>query len=143
MARKGLFGRIFDRILHPFKGAPEPSEPEPEPSEPILPPKPPLGGGGERPPDDHEQRMQDIFENITGGLTGHNYLEWRELYDPMSVIFDDDSETEEYWEQFLRAYYLASSEAGSVSRDQFHRETGIPRSELDWELWRNLRRGTP
>jgi hypothetical protein len=87
--------------------------------------------------------MQRIFIDITGGLAGTNYPEWRELYDPLAVIFDDYGEIEFYWSEFLGAYYLTTSESGHVNRKQFHRETGIPQSEIDWELWKELKRGTP
>jgi hypothetical protein len=87
--------------------------------------------------------MQNIFTDVTGGsLTGSNYLEWRELYDHLSVIFDTDEEIEHYWDQFLRAFYLTSSEPGSVSRQRFYRNTGIPANQIDWDLWREIKRGT-
>lgn len=95
--------------------------------------------------------MQGIFESITGGLTGNNYSEWREIYDNFSATFLDPSasnevnnaEVERYWDEFLRAYYLTTSESGFILRRQFHTDTGIPESEIDWDLWRSIKRGTP
>lgn len=95
--------------------------------------------------------MQGIFESITGGLTGNNYSEWREIYDSFSATFLDPSasnevnnaEVERYWDEFLRAYYLTTSESGFIFRRQFHADTGIPESEIDWDLWRSIKRGTP
>jgi hypothetical protein len=92
--------------------------------------------------------MREIFEDVTG--TDYDYEEWREIYDPMSTVFmyhdteeENDEEVEQYWDEFLRAYYLTSAEPGNVSRDQFHRDTGIPESRIDWDLWKNIKRGTP
>jgi hypothetical protein len=95
--------------------------------------------------------MEDIFTNVTGGsLTGNDYLEWREIYDPLSVTFtyhDTDEENnaaiERYWDEFLRAYYLTTHDSGYVPRAQFHTDTGIPDSQIDWDLWRSIKRGTP
>jgi hypothetical protein len=95
--------------------------------------------------------MQDIFRDVTDeSLRDGNYREWREVYDPLSVIFEyhdtdaeDDEEVEEYWDEFLRAYYLTTGEENYVLRDQFHNDSGIPKSELDWDLWREIKRGTP
>jgi hypothetical protein len=80
--------------------------------------------------------MRNTFRDVTGGYTG--YLDWRELFDGLSVIFDTDEETEEYWDMFLRAFYLDSHDRRSVPREEFYRETGIPASEIDWSLWRDI-----
>jgi hypothetical protein len=91
--------------------------------------------------------MRAIFRRVKmlagdpADLTG--YLDWREIYDPLSIIFDGDAEVERYWNMFLRSYYLTSNEPGSVPRRRFHNETGIPDSQVDWDLWRAIRRGTP
>lgn len=93
--------------------------------------------------------MREIFQDVTDGY-GHDYPEWREVYDPMSVVFDYlptqeeiDEAVEDNWDDFLRAYYLTSDEGGSIARDRFHQNTGIPPSEIDWDLWREIKRGTP
>jgi hypothetical protein len=96
----------------------------------------------------HELRMQQIYVDITApheppgnGLTG--YLDWREIYDPLSIIFDTPQQVERYWDRFLRAYYLTTHDAGFERRETFHNDTGIPYGEMDWDLWRMMRRGTP
>jgi hypothetical protein len=147
--RRGILRRIADALTEFFGGPAEPTptrEPVPEPEPPLrpLPPRePPVTG--------HESRMRGIFENIAGTLTGTDYLEWRQVYDQFSATFIDesasrevnDAEVERYWDEFLRAYYLTSDEYGSVPRRQFHSDTGIPRSEIDWDLWQQIKRGTP
>jgi hypothetical protein len=141
--RRGLFGRIANW----FRGAPAQPEPQyeapPVPEPPLRPLPPPPSAESE-----HDERMREIFEDITG--TDYNYEEWREIYDPMSTVFmyhdteeENDEEVEQYWDEFLRAYYLASAEPGSVSREQFHQDTGIPSSQVDWDLWKQIKRGTP
>jgi len=57
----------------------------------------------------------------------------------------DDREELQFWDEFLRAYYLTRDERGSVTRDRFHRDIGIRKRdwEMDWEEWRELKRGTP
>lgn len=88
--------------------------------------------------------MAEIFNDVTGG--GYNYQEWRELYDPLGQIFRyhgdrdaDDAEVENYWDEFLRAYYLTTADPGHVPRERFHSDTGIPQSEVDWDLWREIK----
>jgi hypothetical protein len=91
--------------------------------------------------------MRQIYRRIkrlagdTPDDTG--YLDWREVYDPLSIIFDGDAEVERYWDMFLRAFYLTTHEPGFVLRDDFYNATGVPPSEVDWDLWRQMRRGTP
>jgi hypothetical protein len=138
--RKGLFGRIREW----FRGAPEPSRQPPPRRESV-----PLMSEPLRPlpaHDAHEDRMREIFNDVAGG---YNYHEWREVYDPMSVVFqyhdtedEDNEDIEDYWDMFLRSYYLTSSEPGSVPREQFHNDTNIPPAEVDWDLWRAIKRGT-
>jgi hypothetical protein len=147
--RKGIFRRIADRIIHPVRGRRKPQPPAPPPAPPVTPP--------EQPPEliaaaRHELRMEQIYADITGSLTG--YLDWRELYDPLSVVAEvnrrDGSvdwvasypDIEEIWDDYLRAYYLTTHEPGHITRDVFAARTGIPNSAMDWDLWREMRRGT-
>lgn len=110
-------------------------EPEPEP-EPFRPARTPVIYQDLS----HDAKMLGIYEQVTGSYTG--YLDWRELYDPISIIFDGDAQVERYWSQFLRAFYLTTKESGHIKRQTFYNNTGVPPSEIDWELWRELRRGT-
>lgn len=136
--RRGIFGRIADW----FRGAPEPVyEPPPTPEPPLksLPPK----------PSEYDRKQRRIFNDVTSD-NGIDYEEWKEVWGPMSTVYnyiDDDAEREEAelngWDEFLRAYYLTSDEPGAISREQFHQDTNIPPSRVDWEVWRNIKRGTP
>jgi hypothetical protein len=137
--RRGIFGRIADW----FRGAPEPVyEPPPTPEPPLkpLPPREP----------EHDRRMKEIFEDVTDDASRINYDEWLETWGAIGSVYnyiDDEDERneaeEEGWEEYLRAYYLTSDEPGAVSREQFHQDTNIPRSQVDWGLWKQIKRGTP
>ena len=136
---RGIFGRIADW----FRGAPEPVyEPPPTP-EPPLKPLPPQ-------PNQHDREMRRIYDDVTNDADPYNYSEWEEVWGPMSTVYnyiDDDEEREEAeeegWEEFLRAYYLTSDEPGAIPRERFHQDTNIPRSQVDWGLWKQIKRGTP
>lgn len=80
--------------------------------------------------------MLRTYQRITGSQT--DYMDWRNLWEPLEIIFDGDREIEQYWNMFLRAYYLRADAPGAVSRRHFHNETGIPQSEIDWALWRDI-----
>lgn len=134
---RGIFGRIADW----FRGAPEPVYEPPVP-EPPLTPLPPQ-------PSDYDREQRQIFNDVTSD-SGIEYEEWKEVWGSMSTVYnyiDDDEEREEAelngWDEFLRAYYLTSDEPGAISREQFHQNTNIPKSQVDWELWRTIKRGTP
>lgn len=90
--------------------------------------------------------MAAIYSNVYriayGRPSQDGYADWRELFDEFSFIFDTYREIEQYWDEFLRAYFLTTNEPGHVSRERFHNDTGIPPGQIDWELWRLLRRGT-
>lgn len=150
MPRRGIIGRLtgFLKKITGSGQSPVVAKPQTDRTEP-----PPPGGDVIRTESRHEVRMRQIFENITRPTHDKGsgtYEDWRDIYDPMSVNFIDESdadatarETEQYWDEFLRSYYLTSHESGSVPRDQFHRDSGIPRRRVDWEEWRNSKRGTP
>src|SRR6185312_5514924 len=139
--RRGIFRRIADFIRGNAPGAarqPPPYTP-PSASESIQ-------ESQRRAAAAHERSMQAIYMQVKG--LGHDprnltdYPEWRDTFDHMAVIFDGDEEIEEGWDEYLRAYYLTSDEDGHVDRAEFHSDHGIPRSEIDWELWRAIKRGT-
>jgi hypothetical protein len=56
-----------------------------------------------------------------------------------------DAEENQFWDEFLRAFYLTSGEKGSLPRDRFYRNIGIRKRdfEMDWQEWREIKRGTP
>lgn len=141
--RRGIFRRIFDFV----RGAPEAARQPPQQSPPSA-SEPPesIRESQRRAAASHERNMQRIYTNIKRAAhdpeTLTDYPEWRETFNHFQVIFDDEEEIEGGWDEYLRAYYLTSGEAGHVDRDEFHNNTGIPRSEIDWELWRAIKRGT-
>jgi len=81
--------------------------------------------------------MQRLYYRVNGrSLT--EYQDWRDLFEPLEIIFDGDSEKEQYWDMFLRAFKLRTSDPGHIKRETFYKRTGIPRSEIDWALWRDI-----
>jgi hypothetical protein len=80
--------------------------------------------------------MQGIYRNIEGGYT--DYLDWRELFDQLAVIYESDAEREDFWDEFLRAFKLRMSDPRSVSRETFYSDSGIPKERIDWGLWRDV-----
>src|SRR6267154_274804 len=142
MARhKGIFRRAASRIRKLLGRAPEPGpapEPPPQPPPPLPPPLPPEPPRVGPPAFSHEQRMQRIYRRWNGNsLTG--YLDWRDLFLPLEVIFDGDAEKQRYWDMFLRAFMLSTHQKGHIKRETFYSRTGIPRSEIDWDLWRDIK----
>jgi hypothetical protein len=67
------------------------------------------------------------------------YETWREIFDSQAVIFDDNEETEHFWEQFLRAFYVDPDNDDAIRRDDYYDESGIAPSGIDWEAWREAK----
>jgi len=97
-----------------------------------------------------------VYAEAYGNWSLTGYPEWRDLWNPLEIIFYQSNQSgqrvvnaqiyrdiERYWDEFLRAYFLTTGESGYVTRERFHDDTGIPPGEMDWELWRALKRGTP
>lgn len=80
------------------------------------------------------------YQRVTGTTT--EFLDWRDLFDSLSMRFENDSERVFFFKEFLQAFYLTSSESGSIPRQKFYNDTNLPRSAIDWGEWRELRRGT-
>ncbi len=136
--RRGIFGRILDF----FTGQDTPERPE----QPTPQPASDAGTPAQRQAAAHERAMQDTYRHIRGlahdrrNLT--EYQDWRDTFDHLSVIFDSDEEIEEGWDEYLRAFYLTTDEDGHITRQDFYNMTGIPKSQIEWDLWRALKRGT-
>jgi hypothetical protein len=136
LSTREIVSRAIHRISLRFRPELPPEQPLPPPSPPPSPPPPPGGGGGP-PKISHDQQMQRIYQRWNGrSLTG--YLDWRDLFEPLEVIFDGDSEKEQYWDMFLRAFKLSTHDRGYIRRETFYNRTGIPRSQIDWSLWRDI-----
>lgn len=65
-------------------------------------------------------------------------MDWRDLFEPLEVIFDGNSQKEQFWDMFLRAFKLTTRDKGHIRRETFYNRTGIPRSQIDWSLWRDI-----
>lgn|SRR6185312_1517613 len=152
--RGGFFRGLFSAVSEWWQGEAPETERVPPNEPPSQPPQnPPSGGTGT--PDEHETRMQLIYLQIrerahdSQDLTG--YDEWRATYDPLQGIFRypdsspeaNDRRVERYWRQYLRAFYLTTHEPGHINRRTFYTQSGIPKREIEWELWRQVKRGTP
>lgn len=72
--------------------------------------------------------------------------DWLTLYsEGVDALELDSAEYNQFWREFLKAYYLTRGERGSIKRDTFHRHIGIRRQDwqMDWAEWREIKRGTP
>jgi hypothetical protein len=83
-----------------------------------------------------ERRLHSTYRQIEGTDTG--YLDWLGMFETLSIDFEDDAEHVQLWDHFLRAFTKRADDRGSRSRESFYRETGIPKSAIDWPLWRDL-----
>lgn len=128
----GFFRGVFRAIGDFLSGHPRETPRKPPPQ------GPPSGGGGGAPPRRTlDSRYQSTFRSVTGGSTG--YRDWEDFWtDNYGFIFDGDEEKDEYFDLFLRAYYLSTTDPRHVTRDYFHHQSGIPTREMDWDRWRNL-----
>lgn len=131
---------FFRRIVQIVTGPPEEPKKEP-PSEPPEPP--PIGGPGER-TDEYDFRLRETWEDITNAPLFQMY-DWLELWRDTGVelIEDDEDTLVQWWEDFLRSHYLVSSEFGSMSRNDYYNEVGLGRNRVDWEQFKDIKRGTP
>lgn len=145
MARRGFLARFTDALKGLFGGPQEPPR-----ESPPAPGQPPRGGG-------------DFFGGGDDGLTPENRIwrdraigrdeddyflqsNYRELYENATAPLQlDEAEDRRFWGEFLQAFYLTSGERGSISRDRFYRNIGIRKRdfEMDWQEWREIKRGTP
>jgi hypothetical protein len=139
---------ILRRLRELFTAAPESSPQKREPAKPWFPEPPEEPTPGERV--SHEGRMREIYTRVNNGkLT--EYLDWRELFMQHEVVFAEpmtgtetpspaviQRQVEEGFNLFLRAFKLSTHQRGHVKRETFFSRTGIPRSEIDWALWRDI-----
>lgn len=94
-------------------------------------------------------RSREIFYRITGSHRG--WTEWYQsadmpmLYaaDPSASPATQERERLAAWEMYLRAFYLTTGERGHMTRESFYNATGVPPSAIEWDEWREIRRGTP
>jgi hypothetical protein len=151
MPRRGLFGRIADGLGKIFKGLGdlfgEGAEPAP-PAPPPAPPRPPVRPPPVEPPPEFTRETQ-IWREIAKGRDRYDSdltAEWFELYrNAVEPVMVDEEDFWHFWGEFLRAFYLTTAERGHLKRDDFYQRIGIRKRdfEMDWETWRELKRGTP
>lgn len=127
----GIIGKALGAVGRLFSGKEAPSVPAESPSPPER-----ERGRGAPPRRTLDSQLRGTYQDVTGTTTG--YLDYRELFDNYSFIYDDEEKLE-YFDMFLRAFYLNRDAPGSVSRDEFWRQSGVPKSAFDWEEWREVR----
>jgi hypothetical protein len=142
---RGLFSRItnalgkaFDRLGDFFGPGAEPAPVPPPAPPPPPPPSPPI-----------LTRENAIWRDVTRGTDRFDsdlMRDWFELYrnsvEPLQL---DEDEFYEFWRDFLKAFYLTTGERGHIKRDTFYRRLGVRKRDfgMDWQEWRELKRGTP
>jgi hypothetical protein len=149
VARGGFLARIRKTVRNVGRaiGIVRPELPRHPPGPPAPPQPPPEGPGRGAPPrfNDEYQIWRDTAhgnDRRSPGLMG----EWWDLYkNSVAPLQMDRDEELEYWEKFLQAFYLTSGERGSLPRDRFYRDLGVRKRDfgMDWQEWRELKRGTP
>jgi hypothetical protein len=152
--RRGFFQRIADSLagafdaLTGFFGTPEetPEEPPRRPPD-FFPPEPPPERPPPEPPSERDELR--IWRNRAVGRDKQDmddFRDWLDLYNNSVEALDmDRADFLAYWDEFLRAYYLTRGERGSISRTRFHQDIGVRSRdwEMDWDEWRERKRGTP
>lgn len=152
MARRGFLARFTDAVKGFFR--PPAESPGPPPPPPTPPPGGGGGGGGFFPPGDGSggdglTPENRIWRNRAIGPDEDNYVlqsDYRDLYENATAPLHLDAEEDaRFWDEFLRAFYLTLNEKGSMPRDRFYRSIGIRKKdfEMDWQEWREIKRGTP
>jgi hypothetical protein len=137
-ARKGFFRRLIERIGEFFEGPPEKPLPPPPPNPPPS--------GPDYPAEDQDVR---IWRQVVIGddrINLYLYDEWHQLFlDSVAALELDNDEREDFWEKFLRSFYLTTRESGHIRRSEYYADLGVRQRDydLDWEEWRELKRGTP
>lgn len=152
MARGGFLSRIGKALTGIGEGlarvlgfGKEPAEPPELPEPRYAPPR--ARAQADRPP--RRSRELEIWEDIAVGRdkgNGDLARDWFDLYrDAVTPLELDDDEFYHFWEQFLRAFYLTSGERESLPRDEFYQELGVRKRDfgMDWQEWREIKRGTP
>jgi len=67
--------------------------------------------------------------------------EWWDLYlDTGAYVNRNYVQVNYFWNEFLRAFWLNSMEPGSILRTDFYDDADVPKSLVDWERWRELKK---
>ena len=136
---------------HPFRGIKEiilgpPEQPRQEEEERYTPPPPPIPP---RPPIDYppfdnydyDDRRREIWTEISGeSATGDNAEKAWEIFEDTGIPTGHGYfETNELFEEFLRAFWLDSDDDGFVRRTRFYEDADITPALIDWPEWREWR----
>jgi len=131
-------------LRHPFRsvidlifGTPEPArEPPKEPPPPppgidYFPPEPPSNY-------DYDDRRKEIWSEISGeSKNSESGAEAWEIFGDTGIPYGTSYfETNAAFDEFLRAFWLKSSDDGSIPRAQFYDDYDIGPDLIDWDHWR-------
>jgi len=141
MARRGGFLRAIGRILGIGKESPEKTpQPVEEPETNTWFPSTRYNG------DERELRATfNGYQNHPESLLPYaSYSNWREMFGPVSNVFEvTDEEEAEAWDKFLNAYFPWEGNDHATwdrRREQFANFIGIAPERLwslvDWDEWR-------
>jgi len=129
--------RSLGQFVKKLLGGPE------RPEQPPKPPPPPPGGAPPIGPDlAYNDTRKAIWTEVTGedeeSPNGYEY--WDLFLDTGAWIRRSYDMINRLWEDFLRAFWLTSSEPGAVPRDEWYDEADVDPSLIDWDRWREIKR---
>jgi len=143
MARKSFLARIADRVRKFFSGPSQPVQQE----EPPTIPQPPIGGGPPITGDDLEldYNRREIWYDVTGIPDEFSDINqyWEIFVDSGAPIDVSYGRVNRLWRNFLRAFYLTLDEANGYTRDDWYEDADTVPALIDWQRWREVKRGTP
>jgi len=132
--------RSLGRILRDIVRGPE-REP---PKEKEPPPEPPRGPDYFPPFDNYEydDTRKEIWQYVTGErLDDPEGEEYWDLFGDTGIpLAENYSNTNDAWDEFLRSFWLNSSEDGSVPRSDFYDDWDVTRAQIDWPHWREIKK---
>ncbi len=139
------FKKLLRAITSPFRTHEPPRPESPQPPPPEIPGGGGLGGdeySGEVPEGRNETELRDTWEYITGNSRYDPlFADYLEIYDDAGMAIEpDNAEYERLWDKFLRAFWLNSTEPGSVPRAEWYDDANIPRDMIDWSHWREVKK---
>jgi len=138
----------FD-IRHPFRsianliiGTPE--QPAPPREKEYEPPgRIPVEFGPRGPFDNYEfdERRREIWSEVTGLSETNDSADkgWEIFGDSGAPTGHDYFETNELWDEFLRAFWLDTNDDGFILRSQYYEDAEITPVLIDWPEWREWR----
>lgn len=135
--------RSIGKIIREIVIGPERKKPEPPPTPPPppVPPGPPPPGPTPPPNTGFNDRRYEIWEDVTNVHDRNTAEEWWDLYLDTGIwVSRTYAETNRGWRDFLRAFWLNSSEPDSYAREDFYDEYDTPKTLIDWDRWRVMKK---